>query len=318
MRLAFMGSPSFAVSALAALIAAGHEILAVYTQPPRPTGRGHKEQPSSVHVFAANHGLAVRTPRHLKDPQDQKAFSDLQLDAAIIVAYGIILPKPILEAPRYGCLNIHASLLPRWRGAAPIHAALLAGDPETGITIMQMDEGLDTGPILMQTRFSIAADETLGSLHDRLSSIGATAIVTALSELEKGRLHAISQPEVGASYAHKITKEDARLDWTLPAQVLARRIRAFAPTPGAFFDYGQERIKVLKAEELSQSIQESPGKILRGSPNRELCIACGVGGLRLLQLQRPGRQPLAAAEFLRGFPISSGVVLKMPSRKNIP
>lgn len=311
MRLAFMGTPSFAVPALAALLDAGHDIAAVYTQPPRPAGRGQKEKFSPVQEFAAAQGLNVRTPRNFKDRQDQDAFKELDLDGAIVVAYGLILPPVILAAPRQGCVNIHASLLPRWRGAAPIHAALLAGDKETGITIMMMDEGLDTGPILSQHRLQIAADDTLGSLHDRLAALGAKAIVSTLAALQSAHLSLTPQPDTGVSYARKITKDDARLVWSQSAEILARQVRAFAPTPGAFFEFGEERIKVLKAETIASATTDSPGTVM----DETLGISCGSGGLRLLQLQRAGRQPLSAKEFLRGFPLPPGTNLSVFSRK---
>lgn len=311
MRLAFMGTPSFAVPALAALLEAGHDVVAVYTQPPRPAGRGQKEKLSPVHEFAAVRSINVRTPRNFKDPSDQKAFAALDLDAAVVVAYGLILPPVILAAPRQGCVNIHASLLPRWRGAAPIHAALLAGDKETGITIMMMDQGLDTGPMLSQHKLQIAADETMGELHDRLAVLGAKAIVSTLVAMQSSHLSLVPQSDLGASYARKITKDDARLVWSQPAELLARRVRAFAPAPGAFFEFGAERIKVLKAEIIGSVPASAPGTVM----DEILGISCGSGGLRLLQLQRAGRQSLSAKEFLRGFPLPPGTTLSVLSRK---
>lgn len=311
MRLAFMGTPSFAVPALAALLEAGHDVAAVYTQPPRPAGRGQKEKPSPVQEFADARGLDVRTPHNFKHQQDQQAFSELNLDVAVVAAYGLILPPTILAAPRQGCINIHASLLPRWRGAAPIHAALLAGDKETGITMMMMDEGLDTGPMISQHKIFIAADETMGDLHDRLADVGAKAVVSTLSTEGLPRLQAVPQPHTGVTYARKITKNDAHLVWSQPAEILARQVRAFAPAPGAFFEFRGERIKVLKAEVIAGAAPVSPGTVL----DENLGVSCGNGGLRLLELQRAGRQPLSAREFLRGFSLPSGTHLITPLSK---
>lgn len=314
MRLAFMGTPSFAVPALAALLEAGHDIAAVYTQPPRPAGRGQKDKPSPVQEFAEAQGLNVRAPQNFKQHQDQQAFSQLNLDVAVVVAYGLILPPAILAAPRYGCINIHASLLPRWRGAAPIHAALLAGDKETGITIMKMDEGLDTGPMLSQHKIAIAADETMGDLHDRLAKVGAEAIVSTLSTQSTGemsRLQPMPQPHMGVAYARKITKNDARLVWSQPAETLARQVRAFAPAPGAFFEFRGERIKVLRAEVIAGAAPTAPGTIL----DENLGVSCGSDGLRLLELQRAGRQSLLAREFLRGFSLPPGTNLSISLSK---
>jgi len=311
MRLAFMGTPSFAVPALAALQQAGHDIVAVYTQPPRPAGRGQKEKPSPVQEFAAAQGLNVRTPRNFKEQQDHLAFKQLNSDVAVVVAYGLILPSAVLSAPRHGCINIHASLLPRWRGAAPIHAALLAGDKETGITIMMMDEGLDTGPMISQHKIIIAADETLGELHNRLAEVGAKAIVSALSTPESFCRQAVPQPQKGVTYARKITKDDARLVWSQPAESLERQVRAFAPAPGAFFEFRGERIKVLKAEVIPDTASTFPGTVL----DDNLGVACGGGGLRLLELQRAGRQTLLAREFLRGFTLPPGTNLTASSSK---
>lgn len=311
MRLAFMGTPSFAVPALAALLEAGHDIAAVYTQPPRPAGRGHKEKPSPVQEFADAQGLDVRTPKNFKDRQDQQTFKQLDLDVAVVVAYGLILPPAILAAPRQGCINIHASLLPRWRGAAPIHAALLAGDKDTGITIMMMDEGLDTGPMISQHKIVIAADEAMGDLHDRLADVGAKAIVSTLSAGERSRLQPMPQPHAGVTYARKVTKNDAHLVWSQPAEILARQVRAFAPAPGAFFEFRGERIKVLKAEVIAVPKSVSPGTVL----DEALGVSCGGGGLRLLELQRAGRQTLSAREFLHGFSLPLGTSLTIPLSK---
>ncbi len=300
MRLAFMGSPDFAVPALRALHAAGHEIAAVYAQPPKPAGRGQRETPCPVHRAALELGLPVRTPARVKrDAAEHAAFAALGLDVAVVAAYGLILPKPMLDAPRRGCLNIHASLLPRWRGAAPIHAAILAGDAESGITIMRMEEGLDTGPMLLKEAAPIAPRMTTPELHDALSAIGARLILHALDE---GR-EPVPQPEAGVTYAPKIAKEDGRLDWSLPAPALDRRIRALNPWPGTFFTLGGETIRILAAEPAEGA--GPAGTALDASAT----IACGEGALRLTRLQRPGRAPLPAADFLRGFALPAGTRL---------
>jgi methionyl-tRNA formyltransferase len=301
MRLAFMGSPDFAVPALRALHAAGHEIAAVYCQPPKPAGRGQRETPCPVHRAAEALGLPLRTPARLKgNAAEQEAFAALDLDAAVVAAYGLILPKAMLDAPRRGCLNIHASLLPRWRGAAPIQAAILAGDQETGITIMRMEEGLDTGPILLAEATPIAPRETAATLHDRLAQIGARLILRALAENPS----ATPQPQTGVTYAAKLTKADGVLDWRKPAAALDRQVRALNPWPGTYFDAGGETIRVIEAEALpgpaqppSQSWVTPPPGMLLGPTT----VACGDGALRLLRLQRPGRAALPADAVLRGF-----------------
>ena len=303
LRLAFMGTPDFAAASLAALIAAGHDIAAVYSQPARPTGRGHRTQPSPVQALAARRGLQVSTPATLKDEAEHRRFACLGLDAAVVVAYGLILPKAFLEAPRLGCLNVHASLLPRWRGASPIQHAILAGDRETGIAIMRMDEGLDTGPILLAESLTIGPAETGGSLHDRLASLGARLIAEALESLAAGKLVPRPQPAEGACYAPKLTREDGRLDWRRPAEELARRVRALNPRPGAWCDAGHERLRVLAAEAIAGN--GPPGRLL----DDRLTIACGNGALRLVQIQRPGRSAMGAEEFLRGYPLAEGTVL---------
>ena len=303
LRLAFMGTPDFAAASLAALIAAGHEIAEVYSQPARPAGRGQRPHPSPVQALAASHGLQVSTPATLKDDAERRRFASLGLDAAVVVAYGLLLPKAFLEAPRLGCLNVHASLLPRWRGASPIQHAILAGDQETGITIMRMDEGLDTGPILLTESLAISSAETGGSLHDRLAELGAGLIVKALDGLAAGTLAPRPQPDEGACYAPKLTREDGRLDWRRPAEELARRVRALNPRPGAWCEAGQERLRVLAAEATAGG--GSPGRLL----DDHLAIACGSGALRLTQVQRPGRTAMGAEEFLRGFRLAEGTVL---------
>lgn len=306
LRLAFMGTPDFAVPCLDALVAAGHGIAAVYTQPPRQAGRGKKPRPSPVQVAAERHGIEVRTPVSLKEAGEQAAFAALKLDAAVVVAYGLLLPKPVLTAPRLGCLNIHASLLPRWRGAAPIQRAIMAGDGETGVTIMQMDAGLDTGPMLLREAIVVAADETAGTLHDRLAALGARLIVTVLDDLAAGKLKATPQPADGAVYAAKLTRADEIIDWRKSADEIARQVRALSPSPGAWFPAKGERIKLLAA--LVVDGCGEPGRIF----DDQLTIACGSGALRPLQLQRAGRGPVPAADFLRGFPLPSGTRLPLP------
>lgn len=303
MRLAFFGTPDFSVSALQALVAAGHEIVCVYTQPPRGAGRGEKERRSPVHHAATELGIEVRTPPSLKGDAIQADFAALDLDAAVVVAYGLILPKPILDAPRLGCINIHASLLPRWRGAAPIQRAILAGDVETGVTIMAMDEGLDTGPELLREAVAIDASTTAEILHDQLSALGARLIVEALEGFEAGRIKPVPQSEVGATYAAKLTRAEGRLDWSRPAVELERQVRAFSPWPGAWFNHGEDRLKVLAAEIAAGS--GAPGSVL----DDRLTVACGEGALRLVTVQREGRSPVEAEALLRGYPIAPGTVL---------
>jgi len=305
LRLCFMGTPDFAVASLAALLEAGHDLAAVYTRAPRPARRGHQVQRSSVHELALARGLAVCHPAGLRDPAGQARFAALGVDAAIVVAYGLILPAPLLRAPRLGCLNIHASLLPRWRGAAPIQRALLAGDRETGITIMQMDEGLDTGPILGRQALPIAADATGGSLHDALAALGAALIVPVLAEHAAGRTRPQPQPADGVTYAAKLTPAEARLDWRQPALALERQVRAFDPWPGSWFLHDGARLQLRQAA-LGPPTGASPGTVLHDP----LRIACGDGGsLLALQLQRPGRRAMAAAELLRGYDLPAGTVL---------
>jgi methionyl-tRNA formyltransferase len=304
-----MGTPAFAATTLAALIDAGHRILAVYTQPPRPAGRGHRPQPSPVQLLAAQHRLAVRCPPTLRAEEEQTAFAGLGADAAVVAAYGLILPRPILTMPLLGCLNVHASLLPRWRGAAPIQRALLAGDPETGITIMQMAEGLDTGPILLQERMPIASDATTAGLSAELAMLGTRLMLAALDGVAQGRLLSRPQPQEGVTYAPKIGRGEGRLDWRLPSTELERRVRAFDPWPGAFFATGNERIRVHAAVALPGPAGGVPGIVL----DDRLSVACGEGVLRLLRLQRPGRVSLEAPAFLRGFAILPGTVLPCPA-----
>jgi methionyl-tRNA formyltransferase len=305
LRLAFMGTPDFAVPALEALLAAGHAVELVLTQPPRPAGRGHEVRRSPVHERAASQGLEVACPSSLRDPAEAAALAARRLDAAVVVAYGLILPAAVLRAPRLGCLNIHASLLPRWRGAAPIQRAILAGDAETGVTIMQMDAGLDTGPILLQEAVPIPPDMTGGRLHDSLAALGARLIVPALDGVAAGRLAARPQPAAGACYAAKLTPAEARLDWRRPAAALERQVRAFDPWPGSWFGHGDERIQV-RAAALGGAGADPPGTV-RLDPLR---IACGDGNALLpTVLQRPGRKPLPADAFLRGYALPAGTRL---------
>jgi methionyl-tRNA formyltransferase len=300
MRIAFMGSPDFAVPALRALHDAGHDIAAVYCQPPRPAGRGQKETPCPVHRATLELGLPVRTPARLKrDAVEHEAFAALGLDAAVVAAYGLILPKAMLDAPRLGCLNIHASLLPRWRGAAPIHAAILAGDTESGVTIMRMEEGLDTGPMLLKEAVPIGPDTTVQALHDALAEIGARLVLRALAEDPAP----VPQPEHGVTYAPKLTKEDGRLDWSQDAAALERRVRALNPWPGTFFTLAGEQIRVLAAKVEAGS--GPPGTML----DNAALVACGTAALRLTRLQRPGRGAMDADAVLRGFAIPRGTVL---------
>jgi methionyl-tRNA formyltransferase len=299
-RIAFMGSPEFAVPALRALHAAGHAIAAVYCQPPRPAGRGHAVRRCPVHEAAATLGLEVRTPaRLLRDEAQHGSFAALGLDAAVVAAYGLILPPAMLAAPRRGCLNIHASLLPRWRGAAPIQAAILAGDAETGITIMQMDAGLDTGPMLLRAAVPIGARATAAMLHDTLADLGARLILVALAE----DLPAVPQPDAAATYAPKLTRDDGRLDWTRDAAALDRQVRALNPWPGTFTTLGGATLKVLEAEPAEGA--GAPGMVL----DDRLTVATGGGALRLIRVQAPGRAPLDAAAFLRGRPVPPGTRL---------
>jgi methionyl-tRNA formyltransferase len=300
MRLIFMGTPDFSVPALAALINAGHDIACVYSQPPRRAGRGQSERPSPVHVYAEQNGIEVRHPASLKDANTQNEFIDLKADAAVVVAYGLLLPPAVLSAPRLGCLNIHASLLPRWRGAAPIQRAIMAGDEVTGVNIMQMDEGLDTGAILLGAEVPITEETTGGSLHDALSALGASLIVDALAGCDDGSLFATPQPDDGATYASKLTRDDGLLDWNSPSVELARTVRALSPLPGAWFSHGDERIRVLEAELRPEN--GAPGIVL----DERLTIACGTNSMGLLRVQRPGRKALDAADFLRGFDLPAG------------
>ncbi len=300
MRLVFMGTPDFAVPALDALIAAGHDIVCVYSQPPRPAGRGQKERPSPVHAFAAGRGIEVRTPASLKDAAAQAEFAALDSDVAVVAAYGLILPKAILDAPERGCLNIHASLLPRWRGAAPIQRALLAGDAETGVTIMQMDEGLDTGGMIRTGAVPIGPDTTASDLHDALAALGAKFVVEVLAA---GDWAAEPQPESGATYAAKLGRDEGRIDWTASAAEIERKVRALNPWPGVWCEFDGDRLRVLAASLADRT--GTPGEVIA----EPLVVACGEGALALETVQRAGRSAMAAADFVRGTSVPVGTVL---------
>ena len=294
-----MGTPDFSVAALRALVeAAGHEVAAVYSQPPRRSGRGQAERPSPVHAAALEMGLEVRTPVSLKDAEEQARFAALEAEIAVVVAYGLLLPQPVLDAPREGCLNIHASLLPRWRGAAPIQRAIMAGDDETGVAIMQMEAGLDTGPVRKMARIPIAADETAASLHDRLMALGAAEIVAVLSDL--AAFPPVDQAEEGVTYAAKIDKAEARVDWSRPADEVDRLIRGLSPFPGAWTSIHGERVKLLLSEAVTGA--GPPGDVL----DDDFTIAAGTGAVRILRAQRAGKGAQDSAEFLRGVRIAPG------------
>jgi methionyl-tRNA formyltransferase len=301
-----MGTPDFSVPILENLIHAGHEVAAVYSQPPRPAGRGHQLRPSPVAACAEARGIPVHTPKSLRSAEEQQTFAGLRADVAIVAAYGLILPKAILDAPRQGCINVHASLLPRWRGAAPIQRCIEAGDHVTGVTIMQMDEGLDTGAMLLMEDMPITPTTTGGSLYDDLSAMGARLTVDALKRLEAGSLLAVPQPPEGVTYAAKLAKEEGRIDWRRSAAELDRRIRAFTPWPGAWFELKGERIKLIAAKPVAG--RGEPGQVLDDT----LAVACGEGALMLETLQRAGKAPMAAADLLRGFPIPAGTRLDLP------
>lgn len=299
MRIIFMGTPEFSVPVLDGLVAAGHEIAAVYCQPPRPAGRGKKDRPTPVHARAAELGFEVRHPVSLKGEAEQAAFAALKADIAVVVAYGLILPQAVLDAPAKGCLNIHASLLPRWRGAAPIHRAIMAGDAETGVCIMQMEAGLDTGPVLLREGTPIGDEETTSQLHDRLSEMGASLIVTALRHLDG--LSPDPQPDDGVTYAAKIDKSEAQIDWSQPGEEVDRKIRGLSPFPGAWVEIDGQRIKLL-ASRLAAG-EGAPGQVLEGE---SLTIACGSGAVELLRLQRAGKGAQDREIFTRGFPLATG------------
>ena len=301
MRLIFMGTPDFAVPTLVELAARGHEIAAVYTRAPKPAGRGMDVQHTPVEQEARRLALAVHTPRTLKDDEAEAAFRAHNADAAVVVAYGLILPKSILEAPRLGCFNVHASLLPRWRGAAPINRAIMADDAESGVTIMKMDEGLDTGAMAMAERMPIGSDMTAGDLHDALSRLGADVMLRALAAAERGSLALTPQPAVGVTYAEKISKNETRINWSRPWKQVHDHIRGLSPFPGAWFEIEGVRVKALRSTKGDGS--GAAGTML----DNRLTIACGAGAVRLTQVQRAGKQPMAADEFLRGTPVKPGM-----------
>ncbi len=293
MRVVFMGTPDFSVPTLTEIVSSGHEVVAVYTRAPKPAGRGQSERKSPVHEAAEAFGIPVFTPRSLKGAEEQAQFASLGAEVAVVVAYGLLLPKPILEAPEYGCLNLHGSLLPRWRGAAPIQRAVEAGDAESGVTVMQMEAGLDTGPMLLKVSTPISAADTGGSLHDRLAALGPKAVVEAIAGLAAGTLHGEIQDDALATYAHKLNKDEARLDWSRPAVELERQVRAFTPWPVCHTSLADAPLKVLGAS-LGQG-SGAPGTILEASRDG-LLVACGEGALRLTRLQLPGGKPLAFAD----------------------
>lgn len=298
-----MGSPTFALAPLKALIEAGHEVVSVYSQPPRPAGRGKQERPTPVHAFAAERGIEVRTPKSLKRAEEQERFAALKLDAAIVVAYGLILPKPILDAPRLGAFNLHGSILPRWRGAAPIQRAIMAGDKITGVQVMRMEEGLDTGPVLATAETPIDVDDNVSSVHDRLSALGARLLAETLPRIARGEAIETPQSDEGVTYAHKITPAEARIDWNRPAREIDWMIRGLSPAPGAWFELNGARVKALHSR-LGQGAG-APGEVL----DDNLLIACGEGAVRLLRVQREGKAPMDADAFLRGQAVSAGARL---------
>jgi methionyl-tRNA formyltransferase len=305
MRIVFMGTPDFAVPTLAAVLAAGHVVAAVYTRAPRPAGRGMAERKSPVHLHAEGAGLAVLTPRSLKGEAEQLAFRAHQADAGVVVAYGLILPRPVLDAPRRGCFNLHASALPRWRGAAPIARAVMAGDAATAASIMRMEEGLDTGPVCLVQPVPIGAEMTAGELHDVLAERGARLMVQALAEIERGELRCMPQSDAGVTYAAKIDKAETGIDFTRPAAEVHNHVRGLSPFPGAWLAVGdkRERVKVLHTQIAPGS--GTPGTVLDGA----LTVACGEGAVQILQLQRAGKRPMSATELLRGFPLPAGTRL---------
>ncbi|MEI9900149.1 MAG: methionyl-tRNA formyltransferase [Hyphomicrobium sp.] len=307
MRIVFMGTPDFSVPTLAEIVGAGHHIVAAYSQPPRAAGRGMAERKSPVQAFAETAGIPVLTPHSLKGPSEQAAFAAHDADAAVVVAYGLLLPAAVLAAPRLGCFNLHASKLPRWRGAAPIQRAVMAGDTLTAAAVMRMEAGLDTGPVCLAEDVAIGPDETAGELHDALASRGASLMVRALSALERGSLDCAPQAAEGVTYARKIDKAEAAIDFSRDAQVVHNLIRGLAPFPGAWFGAGapgkRERFKVLRSQ-LSEG-SGSPGEVL----DDKLTVACATGAVRLIELQRAGKRPMSAAEFVRGFALPAGTRL---------
>ncbi|MEM1087525.1 MAG: methionyl-tRNA formyltransferase [Pseudomonadota bacterium] len=311
LRLAFMGSPDFSVPVLAALVEAGHDVVCVYSQPPRPAGRGKKLRLTAVHQWVEDKGIEVRTPKSLKNVPEQAEFAALNLDAAVVVAYGLILPRAVLDAPRLGCMNMHASLLPRWRGAAPIHRAIMAGDAETGVQAMIMEAGLDTGPVLATAKTPILDTDTTGSVHDRLASLAAGLAVTAMEGLANGSLKPVAQPEDGITYAHKVGAEDQRIDWTKSAREVDCQVRGLSPFPGAYFFYhpGGEPDAIRMKALLSKCEDGDPGAAPGTVLDDTLLIQCGDGrAVRLLRAQKPGSKAMNGDDLLRGLPVPKGAV----------
>ncbi|WP_067340085.1 methionyl-tRNA formyltransferase [Stappia indica] len=310
MRIVFMGTPEFSVPTLMEIVGQGHDVVACYTQPPRKAGRGMEERKSAVHQAAETLGIPVRCPQSLKSEEERAALAELAPDAAVVVAYGLLLPQAVLDIPVYGCLNLHASLLPRWRGAAPINRAIMAGDPETGVEVMRMEAGLDTGPVYMAEKLVIGQDMTAGELHDRLSVLGADLMVRALAALPRGGLVPTPQAKEGVTYARKLDKAETRIDWTRPAREVHDHVRGLSPFPGAWCEMEiagrSERVKVLRSA-LDECASGEPGTLLTAGD--ELLVACGSGAVRLVQLQRAGKKPMPAAEFQRGAQLGAGARL---------
>jgi methionyl-tRNA formyltransferase len=306
LRVVFMGTPDFAVPTLSEILGQGHEVVAVYSRAPKPAGRGMDEQKTPVHRLADRFGIPVFTPRTLREEQAQADFASLGADVAVVVAYGLILPKPVLEAPSLGCLNLHGSLLPRWRGAAPIQRAIMAGDAETGVMVMRMDEGLDTGPVAMVEKIAVHADMTAQDLHDRMATLGADLMVRALAALDRGSLSFVPQADEGVTYAAKIDKAEARIDWSRPASEVHNKVRGLSPFPGAWFEAdlgkGPERVKVLRTTLAAGT--GAPGTLL----DNNLAVACGEGAVRLVEVQRAGAKAMKAIDFLNGAKVGPGAV----------
>lgn len=303
LKIIFMGTPLFALPTLKALLGEGYEIVGVYTQAPKPAGRGYGIQKSPIHEFAESCDLPVFTPKSLRNLEEQEKFANLQADLGVVVAYGLILPKAILDAPQFGCLNIHGSLLPRWRGAAPMQRSLLAGDAQTGVTIMQMDEGLDTGPMLTIEAIPLSKTTTISDLHDHMSDVGAQLLLKTIPDFITGHIKPITQPQEGVTYADKLSKADGLVDWRQSALVLERKVRALTPWPGVHFFDGPTQLKILQAEVIDQ--EGRPGEIL----DNQLTIACGQQALRILKIQKPGSKPMDALAFLNGYPLKVGMIL---------
>jgi methionyl-tRNA formyltransferase len=312
LKVVFMGTPDFSVPMLAEIIGAGHQVVAAYSQPPRPAGRGNQERKSPVQAYSEAAGIPVYTPKSLRNAEAQTVFASHHADVAVVVAYGLILPKIVLDAPKYGCLNMHASCLPRWRGAAPIQRAIMAGDTNTACMVMRMDEGLDTGPVCLSEQLLIAPEMTAGQLHDELSTRGASLMVRALAALERGSLKCTPQPSESVTYAAKIDKAEAHIDFSKSMVDVHNLIRAMSPFPGAWFEVNGERIKVLRtAIEISgidlPGVQKTPGSVIRGGD--KLWVTCGHGIISLIELQRAGKKPMQTQDFLRGFTLPTGTQL---------